>query len=259
MNTDKKIIGLALSGGGVLGASHIGVIEELEKNKIKPNIICGVSAGSIIGGVYASKGVDGLDKFYKELIRNPFLNSKKQLQIISPNKFFNELENILGEFIPNEFSKIPVKFCVVATNLSTGKPDVISSGNPIKAILASCAYPGVFGIQKINESYYIDGGVTLNLPAQPIRDKCDFLIGSSIYNIDKISDKKLEKFSRASTLARTLQIIEMQLSANQENYCDYIFKPSTENLKWFQFWKIDEVKSKGRIYAKENIKGLIYS
>ncbi|MCX6758271.1 MAG: patatin-like phospholipase family protein [Candidatus Nealsonbacteria bacterium] len=60
-------IGLALSGGGVLGAAHIGVIEELAKSGIEPDFICGSSAGALIGLAYAINGLESLNAIFDEL------------------------------------------------------------------------------------------------------------------------------------------------------------------------------------------------
>ena len=68
-------IGLALSGGGARGLSHIGVIKSLLKHKIPIDYIAGTSAGSLIGGLYASHGniqevEDTVNKLsYKELLK----------------------------------------------------------------------------------------------------------------------------------------------------------------------------------------------
>ena len=61
-------IGLALSGGGALGAAHIGVIEEIEKAGIKIDCVCGTSAGAIIGLAYAIGGMETLRRFYGETL-----------------------------------------------------------------------------------------------------------------------------------------------------------------------------------------------
>lgn len=253
----KYKIGLALSGGGVLGAAHIGVLEEIEKSGVKIDYIAGVSAGSIIGGIYAAKGVKGLDDFYKELKSKKFFGGSNKLPIGGPTKIFSELEKILKNYIPESFLELNIPLAVIATNINSGEPNLINEGNPIETILASSAYPGVFPIQEISGESYIDGGVTTNLPAEQVREKCQFVIGSSIYSIPEIKPVNNKKISRGAILTRSLDIIEKQLSVYQENYCDFCFKPKTKSLRWFHFWKAEEIRELGRAYAREEINNLL--
>ena len=70
-------IGLALSGGGAMGAAHIGLIEELNRNNIEISYISGSSAGSIVSYVYSYSGIDGLNNFADRINSNYFVKDKK--------------------------------------------------------------------------------------------------------------------------------------------------------------------------------------
>lgn len=250
-------IGLALSGGGVLGAAHIGVIEEIEKAGIVVEYVSGASAGSIIGAVYAAGGMSVLNKFYDEISATSAFSSKNKIQMANPKKFFSDIELILKKYIPDSFSDFKIPFSAVATNIKTGEHELLDKSDPLSCVLASCAYPGVFPVQKVSGKYFVDGGITVNLPAEEVARRCDFTIGSSIYTVSQIENQRLERISRTAVFARSLEIIESQISSYQERYCDFCFKPKTENLKWFQFWKLEEIRHSGEIYAKREIKNLI--
>lgn len=253
----NKKIGLALSGGGVLGASHIGVIEELEKNNINIEYICGCSSGAIIGAVYAHSGISGLNNLYVDITDETIFDRKKQWHIISPAGFFKEIEKILEKYLPQDFRDFKTPFSTVATNFSTGEMEILDSGNPVKAVLASAAYPGVFPIQKFNDRYYVDGGVTRNMPADIVKERCDFVIGSSIYGVSIVEQEKVSKMSRIVSLLRTVDILEKELSKESEKYCDFCFKPDTYNLRWYHFLKIKNAREAGREYAQKEIGKLL--
>lgn len=246
-------IGLALSGGGVLGAAHIGAIEEMEKAGIKINYISGTSAGSIIGGIYASGGMNALNRFYDELKSRSGFSPKSRLQISGPTKFFRELKQILDDYIAPSFDEFKIPFSAIATDIESGDHKLLDQGDPVACIMASCAYPGVFPIQRISQTYLIDGGVTLNLPAEEVAERCSFVIGSNIYSIGEIKKGRAPGLNRAASITRSLEIMERRLSAYQEKYCDFCFRPESKNLKWYHFWRMEEIRDLGREYAQKEI------
>ncbi|OQA53181.1 MAG: NTE family protein RssA [candidate division WS2 bacterium ADurb.Bin280] len=250
-------IGIALSGGGVLGAAHIGALKEIEKANIKIEYVCGASAGSIIGGIYSSSGIEGLEEFYNEISNKKGFSPNTRFQIQSPSRFFSELENTVSKYLEPKIDRPQIPFGAVATNLETGLPELLQEGDKLKNIMASCAYPGVFPIVRISSKLYVDGGIAVNLPAEFVKNECDFTIGSSIYSLPKIKKSYFDKNSRTRVLSRSLEIIENRLSYYQENYCDFCFKPQIKNLKWFHFWKLQEARDAGEANAKKQINDLV--
>lgn len=240
-----------------MGAAHIGVIEEIERAGIKIDYICGSSAGSIIGGVYASGGLENLQNFYSEIITKKGFSQGTRFQIANPSKFFSELNETLRKYVFEAGSSFKIPFSTVATNMLTGEGEILDKGSMSRNIIASSAYPGVFPLQQINDRLYADGGITINLPAETVSKECDFTIGSSIYTVPRVSSGYFKKNYRAKALTRSLEIIEKQLSVYQENYCDFCFKPQIDNLKWYHFWKIEDAKIAGQQNAKKEIAGLL--
>jgi len=59
-SSQNALIGVALSGGGVKGLAHIGLLKKLDALQIKPDFIAGTSMGAIIGALYAT-GMSGQD------------------------------------------------------------------------------------------------------------------------------------------------------------------------------------------------------
>jgi NTE family protein len=250
-------IGLALSGGGALGVAHMGAIEEIEKAGIKIDCVCGVSSGAMIGLAYAAGGLDGLHKFYEETLVN--LARKNRLFFAKgPDAVFKYIETALRELTGGkDFSALAVPFSCSATNLATGEREVLNSGDPVAAVLASSAYPGVFAPQNFNAKFYIDGGVTRNLPAEETRAMgADFVIGSSIYGVDVVSNERAGKLNRLEIAARSMDIFQKELSRVEEKRCDFCFKPPAQEFAWFDFFKMEEIAAVGRKSAAGQIKNL---
>jgi NTE family protein len=249
-------VGLALSGGGALGAAHIGVIEELEKAGIKPGLVCGSSAGAFIGLAYAIGGLEGLNEMFDEVSRSRLFKSELAIGSM-PDQAFKFLTAVLKKRL-QKGGEPQIPFACVATDIASGESKLLDKGDPVKNVLASAAYPGVFPIQKIGEKYYFDGGITRNLPAEETRSMgADFVIGSSIYSLAELEAKRVKKMNRLAALARSLDIYEKELSRFEEKECDFCFKPRTLPFRWFNFSKIETIKEIGRDHASKEVASLL--
>jgi len=251
-------IGLALSGGGVLGAAHLGALEQLEKNKIKIDYVCGCSVGAIIGLVYCSGGIEKLNQFVEEVKTIKFVENKKLVFFPNPNGYFDQVRKILRQFVPEkDFSALKTKFSCVVTNIQTSELEVLDHGDPVDCVMASAAYPGVFPIQEIGDKLYIDGGVSRNLPSETVRKNADFVIGSSIYDINILNKTEVKYMNKFRVMKRTLDILEKQLSDMMIKECDFCFRPNVDSFSWYHFAKLNKIREIGRQYAKKHIGELL--
>ncbi|MEI6498548.1 MAG: patatin-like phospholipase family protein [bacterium] len=247
-------IGLALSGGGVLGAAHLGLLEEIEKNNLKIDLIAGTSAGAIVGGLFAAGGTKSINNFLQDLRDFGLFDSAKWLWNLNGDRIFEQVRISLRKNLGvSKFEELKIKFVCNATNLSDGTIKVFDAGDIADAIMASAAYPGVFQPQKISDQYYIDGGITENLPVQVAKDYgADFVIGSSLYNVNKfakISEEGKLNANRFDIIIRSLDIIQKGLADKDMKKCDFIFNPPVESYKWFHFDRLDEIKKIGQDYS----------
>lgn len=251
-------IGLALSGGGVLGAAHLGAIEQIEANNIKIDYVCGSSVGAIIGMVYCSGGLKKLNNFVDEVKGIKFIENRKLVFLPGPESYFEQIRKILQKYVPQkDFADFKIPFSCVATNIQTGRLEVFASGDPIEAVMASASYPGVFSPQEISGKLYTDGGVARNLPSDIVRRNADFVIGSSIYDINILSRAEVKYMSRLRVLKRTLDIMEKQQSDLMARECDFCFKPNVDSYSWYEFHKVEKIREVGRVCAKEHVGELI--
>lgn len=242
-------IGLALGGGGALGIAHLALLEMLEKKEIKINEICGASAGAIIGLLYASGGINNIENFFNAA-KNTIFETRNLVKSPNTTKFYNQLEELLRTYVlEKEFSELEKKLSIIATDLEKGEMSVIDKGDPVKAVLASSAYPGVFPVQAINEVRYIDGGVTRNLPADVLKKRGNnFVIASSLNDKIVINDGK---FNRTKIAARAVDITYSEFEKYQEKDADFVFKPKLTEYRWYRFDKVEEILEKARKDAKK--------
>lgn len=172
----KYKTGIALSGGGIKGLCHAGVLKALEEHDIFPEIISGVSAGAVVGAFYA-------DGFSPDEIAALFedISFRKMTNIQIPEGGFfriDAFENFLKKTLRTkkiEDLKIPLK--IVATDLDKGRSVIFSKGNLVDALIASSTIPILFSPKKINGTHFVDGGVLKNFPVSVIRDECEKIIG----------------------------------------------------------------------------------
>ncbi len=187
-------VGLVLSGGGALGFAHIGAIQALEEAGFQPTIVAGTSMGALIGVLYAhGLSPDEIMQTVKDekLYRNSKLlklNMSKEPGIYN----LHDIQKLLKELIPsNSFDSLQKEFYICTMNLTEATPEYVGTGNQLaEFVIASASIPTLFEAQIINDVQYTDGGMLNNFPAQPIRPKCDFLIGIDVL---PLTHKKAEK------------------------------------------------------------------
>lgn len=205
-------VGLVLSGGGAKGLAHIGALKIIDSLGVHIDYIAGTSMGAIIGSLYAS-GYSGkqLDSIFKNVDFDKILNDEiprdaktfyerenhEKYAIVLPFDHFKmhlpsalsrgqNTFNLLSKLTLHvndieDFSKLPIPFFCIATNIETGQPVVLDKGNLAQSVKASGAFPSLFEPVAIDEQLLIDGGVTNNYPIDELRAKgMDVIIGVDV-------------------------------------------------------------------------------
>lgn len=244
---------LVLSGGGALGIAELGVISDLEKEKLIPSEIIGTSMGSIIGAC-VSIGMKERDIYalfvefsnvYNWIKFSFFGNS-----IIKSAKVENILNNIFFDMKMKD-TGIPLK--IIATNILDGSIKVFSSDDDIQikdAVLASMAIPGIFEEKKINEIIYCDGFLCENLGINQAKYE-------NILAVDVLGKNSFEKqmpdnfFKTANVLEmfeKSMRILIYNQTKNILNHSKkniYLIEPNTQKYKTFHFHKYKELREVG--------------
>jgi len=153
-------IGVVLSGGGVRGFAHLGLLKLMDELHIKPSAISGVSAGAIIGALYASgktpEEIVALSKSNKYLGYSDFLWRKEGLFSMETMK------RLLIENLPEDsFESLKIPLFVNATDFFHNKTIFFSTGKLIQPLIASASMPVVFEPVSIEKSRLVDGGLLI--------------------------------------------------------------------------------------------------
>ena len=195
-------VGLVLSGGGAKGLAHIGVLKTLDSLGVRIDYVAGTSMGAVMGGLYATgytgKQIDSIISatdfdllitddvprksrtFYerknaeKYALTLPFNNFKIQLpsSISRGQNVFNLLSKLtLDVSGVEDFSKLPIPFYCIATDMLTGKEVVLDRGNLAQAISASSALPTLYQPVRLDNKLLMDGGIVNNYPILGLESK----------------------------------------------------------------------------------------
>ncbi|WP_339835415.1 patatin-like phospholipase family protein [uncultured Maribacter sp.] len=222
MQIGSKTVGLVLSGGGVRGMAHIGVIKAMQEFGINATIVAGSSVGALVGALYASdKSVVDMLKFFKEtpLFKyNYFAVAKPGL--INTERFIDIFK---GYFPEDSFEALKKELHVVATNLELGEEVFISKGELIKPLLASAALPPVFSPIEYNGALHADGGIMNNFPSEPVLSKVEYVIGSNVSLVSKLEKKHLNNSFQLT--GRVTGLMIYAINREKINNCNLIIEP----------------------------------
>jgi NTE family protein len=171
-NTPK--VGLALSGGGLRGVAHIGVLQALEQEAIPIDMIAGTSAGAFMGACFAgSASMARLQEVIAGIgwrkIAGLFDLNLRSLGkgFISGQKIESILLSCIGDI---EFEDLKIPLTVVAADCQTMEEVIISRGSVIEAVRSSISVPVIFTPVKWADRFLIDGGVVNPLPVDIVRN-----------------------------------------------------------------------------------------
>ena len=172
MGTKKPVVGLALGAGAARGFAHIGVIKALEAQGIRPDIVVGSSAGSVIAALLAS-GATGND--LNRLALNLDEATIADWGLPFAGRFGglikgDALQNMVNREVQNKaIEQMRIPLGIVATELQSGKGVLFRTGNTGQAVRASCSVPGVFQPTLIGGKEYLDGGLVAPVPVSYAR------------------------------------------------------------------------------------------
>jgi NTE family protein len=164
-----------LSGGGVRGLAHIGVVKALEEAGIRPVAVAGTSAGSLAGAMLAA----GM--------------SWSEMADVARSVFWPRLLSHRGlvsfceEHLPHDFSSLRLAFVAVATDLASREPLVMAEGRLAPALSASCAMRAIRRPVRHQGRRLKDGGLACVLPTAACRDLgAELVIASDVWELSSL-------------------------------------------------------------------------
>lgn len=163
-------VGLALGGGAARGFAHVGVIQVLERNGIRPELVAGTSAGSLVAVLYAS-GKNGAELERAALAMEEAAITDWTLPLFSRGMLRGDaLARYVNQQVGGKLlEQMPLPVGVVATELQRGEGVVFRRGDTGTAVRASSAVPGVFVPVEISGREYVDGGLVAPVPVRQAR------------------------------------------------------------------------------------------
>ncbi|ASU35330.1 patatin-like phospholipase family protein [Mucilaginibacter xinganensis] len=239
--------GLVLSGGGARCIAHLGLLHGLEEMNIRPGVISGVSAGALIGALYAA-GNSAL-KILEMVKEHSSFSVLKT--VLSPVGLFSSagIREVLRSAIPvDDFGALQIPLYVTATDLDSGVSATFSKGPLFETVVSSTAVPGIFQPVNINGLYYVDGGVLDNLPASCIRDKCDKLIGS---HVNKLYPHKPKKWGRLEVMEKCFHLAIGHTVLINSLLCDVFVEPYLGGYTMFETKYADKIFEAGYLAVME--------
>jgi len=228
--SSKATLGLVLSGGGARGIAHIGVIDALRSHGLEPDCIAGSSSGAVVGALTAAgHSTETMLEFFRKA--SPFRFSVVSVRKGGILDTAKVVDNFRAYFPDDCFEALKIRLFLTATDIINARLKIFESGPLIPAILASCSMPMVFTPTEVDGRWYVDGGVINNFPIEPLRGRCDVVVGhyasplrsvrqADLGGVLAVSERALEvgmhfgskqKFHECDVLLRCPQLTEYGL------------------------------------------------
>ena len=277
---EQPKVGLVLSGGGAKGFAHVAILKEIDKAGIQLDYISGTSMGAIVGGMYAI-GYTGIQ--IEEIVKNTdFVNVLRDRLPRSTSTFFDKeygektkitlpatngkvglpkgisrgqnVLNLLFELVDdkeeiNDFSKLPIPFFCIATDVETGKGVLLEKGSLALALRASSSFPTLLNPVIINDKLLVDGGIANNFPVSIMKSKgMDIVIGVDVEG--RLNQRK----KLTSAIAILNQIVSYQMyhkTEEEKKKLDVYIHPDIFEFNVVDFDKKEKIIEKGDLEAKK--------
>lgn len=242
--------GLALGGGAVLGAAHVGVLEAIDDFDIEINYIAGTSIGALVAAFFA------FGKDWKEI--KEIASELKWIDIteISLSRYGLLSNKKLGELVIEhignkniEDSVIPL--AMIATDVTNGEKVVLNKGSVADAVMASTCIPGIFIPVEIDGQMLVDGGIVENVPINTIRKMgAEYVIGVDLNakHIHKRPDNILD------VIINSFHFMMKQSVKLQTEDADLLIKPDLRSFNMSDTDQVDDLIKKGYKDSKKVLK-----
>lgn len=274
-------LGIALSGGGIRGIAHAGVLKALEDNNIKPDIIGGTSAGSMIASLYAI----GYSPYYiyilfkryaAELayvsgspiisgIGNFMMNKKSTLQGLKDGKSLETIYNkIAYKKGIRKINQIKMPLVIPSVDITNSKEYVFANYIPNnvedtsqyitditvgKAVRASSSFPAVFAPCEFGEHIFLDGGLLDNTPVNEVKKQ-----GADKVIAVKFDADPIDKESNIMDIVmRTIDIMGSKISEESLEMSDFVLSVYTDKVGLLDVEKLDSCYQYGYNCAINNL------
>ncbi len=265
-------IGLALSGGSARGLAHIGVLEALQEIGVIPQFIAGTSIGALVGALYCRTGsAAGLKEQARAILNSDEFRGLNLARFYAPagsawqrfkkdifEKFYYgrllfreahlraENTRLIFDRIFDRltFRDLKCRFLCNALDIRSGEEIIFQEGLLANAVWASCAIPGIFHPYTDRQRVLVDGGVTNNIPVEPmLQTGVRTVIAVYLGNIPRFDEIPNTGFKiNLAALAYTRYRLDQKILA----HADLVITPRVTDYHWADFSRLDELVELGR-------------
>ena len=243
--------GCQVAGGAARGFAHIGVIQVLEEAGIKPNLVVGTSAGSVVAAIYAS-GKTGAQLQRIADVMDQSALTDWNMSILKRGMMRGEaLERFIRQQTGSKnIEQLPLSLGVVATDLQSGEGILFQKGDIATAVHASSAVPSVFEPVKIGEREYVDGGLVSPVPVRYARQMgADIVVAVDISSTPE-GNKSEDMFK---ILLQTFTIMSKSISSYELVQADILVRPALLGVSSIEFANRQQSIDAGRAAMKQAI------
>ena len=281
-NKDDLKVALVLSGGGIKGYAHLGVLRVLERENIKIDYITGTSIGALVGTLYSiGYSIDDIEKVLNIINVENFLETGSDITNLPLDKkdslkkyslyvnFDNELnfslpkglkgnretylmvKDLLKNYANTEnFDDFPIPLRIIATNLNTGETKAFSKGDISKILIASMAIPTIFEPVEIDGNTYVDGLVSRNLPVEEAYDMgADLVIASDVGT----PVVKKDNYNILSVLNQMIAIQSSYITKDSKEKATILISPDIKNISATDTTKRRDLIKLGEVATQSQI------
>lgn len=221
-------LGLALGGGAARGFAHVGVIQVLEQNGIRPDLVVGTSAGSLVAALYAS-GKNGAELERAALAMEEATLTDWTLPLQGRGMLRGEaLARYVRQAVDGKLiEQMVLPLGILATDLGSGQGTLFRRGDAALAVRASSAVPGVFTPVRIGASEYVDGGLVAPVPVSQAR-----AMGAEVVlAVDISSDPEGNEASGLlSVMLQTTAIMGQSINRHELRGADVVLRPALSGV-----------------------------
>lgn len=237
-------IGLALGGGFSRALAHVGVLQVLEENHIPIHCIAGISSGAIIASTYASG--TPLSEIISTGACTTFNSYARwtlsRLGLATSERMGPWLRNVLEH---TRFEEMQTRLAVAATDLLTGAPVTFKDrGDIIAPVRATCAYPGLFLPVEIDGRWLVDGGISVSVPAEAVREMgATHVIAVYLHtvNIDGVRPSNL-----LQVVGQCFSILQDRMVNDWREDVQLVIEPDVTEFAWNDFDRAQDLVQAGR-------------
>jgi len=287
----RKKVAVVLSGGGAMGAIHVGALKVIEESGIPVDMVVGTSMGSIVGALYSVgyssdyiaamfRTMDWVDLFLDRTSQSRLtLSERDDLNTYIYERDFyvgdredpnpggvirgTNVERVFGYYLQdyadsiNFLRDMPRQFACVATDLVDDEQVVLTSGSLVKSIRSSMSIPGVFTPVRMGDMVLVDGGAKNNFAADVARKLgADIVIG---VKFDGVINPNMQFRSLMDVMERSAGSDVTRRSTENEKYCDLLIKVPVTGYSSGSFTRkaLDTLMQRGEDATREKLDSLM--